>query len=169
VTLAILLPNLKPLLRFTRGNPLTILVTVGEALRAGIDTKERFDAFVEALRGGELAVVDGATEGRSKSLGASLSYGFDHAFDEDERKILALLHLFQGVVDVDALLMMGAPAGDWSLEAVRGLTRERAIALLDRAAEVGLLAARGGYYGIHPALPWYFRDQFGAILFPRRR
>ena len=91
----------------------------------------------------------------------SLSYGFDHAFSENERKILALLHLFQGFVDVDALRIMGQPEADWCLDAVRGLTRERSVPLLDRAAEIGLLTAHGnGYYSIHPALPWYFRDLF---------
>jgi hypothetical protein len=155
------LPDLTPLLRFTRGNPLTILVTLGEALRAGIDTKERLGAFVTALRGGEAEFEDEPTEGRSKSLGASLSYGFGHAFGEDERKTLALLHLFQGFVDVDVLRTMGNPDAEGCLEAVRGLTREQGIALLDRAAEVGLLNAHGGgYYGIHPALPWYFCDLF---------
>jgi tetratricopeptide (TPR) repeat protein len=155
------LPDLTPLLRFTRGNPLTILVTIGEALRAGIDTKDRLDAFVAALRNGEAAIADEETEGRSKSLGASLSYGFGHAFSEDERKILALLHLFQGFVDVNLLRFMGHPDAEWSQEAVRDLTYERGIALLDRAAELGLLVAHGdGYYGIHPALPWYFHDLF---------
>jgi tetratricopeptide (TPR) repeat protein len=44
---------------------------------------------------------------------------------------------------------------------VRGLTREAGIALLDRAAEIGLLTAHGdGYYSIHPALPWYFKSMF---------
>src|SRR5450631_2275515 len=82
-------------------------------------------------------------------------------FTDDERKVLALLHLFQGVVDVDALRGMGRPEAEWCLAAVRGLTRERGIALLDRAAEIGLLRAHGdGYYGIHPALPWYFRALF---------
>jgi hypothetical protein len=160
------LPDLTPLLRFTRGNPLTILVTLGEALRAGIDTSARLDAFVTALQSGEVAFEDEASEGRSKSLGASLSYGFDTGFTENERKVLALLHLFQGFVDVDALQAMGHPTAEWCLAAVRGLTRERGIALLDRAAEIGLLHAHGGgYYGIHPALPWYFRALF-ARNFP---
>jgi hypothetical protein len=155
------LPDLAPLLRFTRGNPLTILVTLGEALRAGIDTPARLDAFVAALHRGEVAFEDEASEGRSRSLGASLSYGFSTAFTDDERRILALLHLFQGFVDVRVLRMMGAPEAEWCLAAVRGLTRERGIALLDRAAEIGLLHAHGGgYYGIHPALPWYFRALF---------
>jgi hypothetical protein len=160
------LPELTPLLRFTRGNPLTILVTLGEALRAGIDTPARLDAFVAELHRGEVAFEDEASEGRSKSLGASLSYGFEIAFTDNERKILALLHLFQGFVNVDVLRTMGHPEAEWCLAAVRGLTRERGIALLDRAAEIGLLHAHGGgYYGIHPALPWYFRALF-ARAFP---
>ena len=37
------------------------------------------------------------------------------------------------------------------------------MALLDRAAEVGLLTAHGnGRYAIHPALPWFFKELFDA-------
>jgi tetratricopeptide (TPR) repeat protein len=44
-----------------------------------------------------------------------------------------------------------------------GPTRETGIALLDRAAEVGLLASLGGgYYSIHPAVPWFFREIFAS-------
>jgi tetratricopeptide (TPR) repeat protein len=134
---------------------------VGEALRARIGTKDKLDAFVASLRGGEVDFEDEATEGRTKSLGASLSYGFASAFNENERKQLALLHLFQGFVDVGTLRWMGLPDADWALDTVRGLTREQGIGLLDRAAEIGLLVPRGdGLYNIHPALPWYFRDLF---------
>ncbi|MBK6710995.1 MAG: hypothetical protein IPG51_11765 [Chloroflexi bacterium] len=56
---------------------------------------------------------------------------------------------------------MGDPDAAWHVPALRGLTREQGIALLDRAAEVGLLTALGGgFYRIHPALPWYFRQLF---------
>ncbi len=155
----------RPLLRFTQGNPLAITVLVGQALRDGLRTKEQIEAFVAQLRAGEAAFEDEESEGRAKSLGASLSYGFEHAFTEDERKQLALLHFFQGFVDVDALCQMGAletvTGEDFSLPEVRGLTREAGMALLDRAAEVGLLTAHGGgYYSIHPALPWYFKSLF---------
>ncbi|HKZ86352.1 MAG TPA: CHAT domain-containing protein, partial [Anaerolineae bacterium] len=151
----------RPLLGFTQGNPLAITVLVGQALRDGLKTRKEIEAFVARLRAGEAAFEDEASEGRSKSLGASLSYGFEHAFIEDERKVLALLHFFQGFVDVDTLRDMGAPEADWCLPEVRGLTREAGIALLDRAAEVGLLTAHGGgYYSIHPALPWYFKSLF---------
>jgi tetratricopeptide (TPR) repeat protein len=150
-----------PLLRFTRGNPLTITVLVGQALRDRLHTRAQILAFVEKLRAGEADFTDEASEGRGKSLGASLAYGFQNTFSEDERKVMALLHFFQGFVDVDALRFMGNPEADGSLPEVRGLTREVGIALLDRAAEIGLLAALGGgYYSIHPALPWYFKGLF---------
>jgi tetratricopeptide (TPR) repeat protein len=150
----------RPLLEFTQGNPLTITVLVGQALRDRRKTQKQIEGFVARLRTGEAAFEDEVSEGRSKSLGASLSYGFEHAFSEDERKQLALLHFFQGFVDVDALRWMGnLKLGD--LPEVRGMTREAGIALLDRAADIGLLTALGGgYYLIHPALPWYFKSLF---------
>lgn len=150
----------RPLLQFTQGNPLTITVLVGQALREGLKTKVQITAFVEKLRAGEASFSDEVSEGRAKSLGASLSYGFEHAFTETERKQLALLHFFQGFVDVQTLCDMGNPKlGD--LPEIHGLTREAGMALLDRAAEVGLLTAHGGgYYSIHPALPWYFKNLF---------
>jgi tetratricopeptide (TPR) repeat protein len=151
----------RPLLEFTQGNPLTITVLVGQALREGWTTREQIKAFVERLRNGEAEFEDEVSEGRSKSLGASLSYGFEHAFSEEEHRQLALLHFFQGFVDVDALSFMGNPEDDWCLSEVRGLTRETGIMLLNRAAEIGLLTAiGGGYYAIHPALPWFFKSLF---------
>ena len=99
-----------------------------------------------------------------------MRYGFEHAFDEAERSQLALLHLCQGFVDVELLKAMGYPKADWGLPGVRDLTRETGIALLDRAAEVGLLTAQGhGYYAIHPALPWFFRGLFVQYYAGRER
>jgi tetratricopeptide (TPR) repeat protein len=151
----------RPLLDFTQGNPMTITALVGQALRDGLRTKDQIEDFVRKLRAGEAQIKDEESEGRTRSLAASLNYGFEHAFNEPERKQLSLLHLFQGFVDVAALRAMGAPEGDWCLPEVRGLTREAGIALLDRAAEVGLLTAHGGGdYSIHPALPWFFKKLF---------
>ena len=151
----------RPLLEFTQGNPMTIAVLVGQALRDGFKTKEQIATFVQKLRSGEGVFEDEADEGRSKSLGASLSYGFDNAFSKEERKQLALLHFFQGFVDVDIFLLMGYPKADWCLPEVRGLTRNSGIALLDRAAEAGLLTSHGnGYYAIHPAVPWFLKTLF---------
>jgi tetratricopeptide (TPR) repeat protein len=151
----------RPLLAFAQGNPLTLTILAGQALREGLRTKEQIEAFVARLRSGEAAFPDEMGEGRSRSLGASLAYGFEQAFSEEERKKLALLHLFQGFVNVVVLCMMGNPQNPCCLPTVRGITREEGIAILDRGAEVGLLTSYGGgYYGIHPALPWFFKDLF---------
>ena len=151
----------RALLKFTGGNPLTITVLVGQALRDGLKTADEIQAFVHQLRAGEAKFADEAAEGRSKSLGASLGYGFKHAFNEDQRRQLALLHFFQGFVNVQVLQVMADPQTDWCLREVRGLTREAGMALLDRAAEIGLLTPHGGgYYAIHPVLPWFFKGLF---------
>ncbi len=150
----------RPLLQFSQGNPLTITVLVGQALRDGLRTRKQIEAFVARLRAGEAAFADEASEGRDRSLGASLNYGFEHAFSAAERGVLALLHLFQGFVNVDVLRFMREPEGG-NLPEMQGLTRGAGMVLLDRAAEVGLLTAHGrGYYTIHPALPWFFRRLF---------
>jgi tetratricopeptide (TPR) repeat protein len=147
----------RPLLVYSGGNPLTLTV-VGQALRDGLRMGQQFSDYVQRLRAGEAAFDDDESQGRTRSLGASLSYGFDTAFTEDERRVLALLHHFQGFVDVDALTWMGDTSDEWHVRAIAGISREQSIALLDRAAEVGLLAAYGGgAYRIHPALPWFFR------------
>jgi tetratricopeptide (TPR) repeat protein len=158
----------QPLLQFTHGNPLTITVLVGQALRIGLKTKEQIEIFVTRLRAGETVFEDDTSQGRSKSLGASLAYGLAHAFDENERRQLALLHFFQGFVDVEALRFMGASGSDWCLPEARGLTRDTGIALLNRATEIGILTALGeGYYTIHPALPWFFKSLFDQYYAPR--
>lgn len=150
-----------PLLRFTQGNPLTLTVMVGQALRDGISSAEQIEAYLNKLHNGETAFDDEASEGRSKSLGASLSYGFEQAFSADERKVLALLHFFQGFVDVDVLRTMGNEKAEWHLPELANVQRSTFNALLDKAADIGLLTSHGdGYYTIHPALPWFFRSLF---------
>ncbi|MEI7838044.1 MAG: CHAT domain-containing protein, partial [Planctomycetota bacterium] len=66
----------QPLLDYCHGNPLTLRVIVGQAIRMGLRGKERIAAFVEAIRSGEQAIEDvDEKQGREKSLGASLDYG----------------------------------------------------------------------------------------------
>ena len=149
------------LLRLTQGNPLTLTVVVRQALRDGLKSREHIASFVGKLQAGESVFEDEASEGRTRSLAASLAYGFEHAFTEDERKQVALLHLFQGFVNVEVLRLMGESAFEWRLPQMKSLTVNTATALLDRAAEIGILTALGeGFYAIHPALPWFFRRFF---------
>ena len=156
----------RPLLRYSDGNPLTITVVVGQALRAGYTTRAQIEEFVARLRAGETDLDDAdEAQGRSRSLAASLTYGLTAAFTAPERAQLAVLAVFQDAVNVDALVVMGVRGNPSAMPALAGLTREAGLGLLDRAAEIGLLTALGaGYYTIHPALPWFFRrlDAVGA-------
>lgn len=154
------LPDLRPLLKFTQGNPLTVLVTVNQALRAGFDTAEKLTAYIEKLRTGEV-IFDDEFVDRSCSLDVSLSYGFKYAFTEKERKVLSLLYLFQCYIKPYSFQFFSFPDCDWCLDSVRGLTREQCITLLNRASEIGLLTNLGkDLYKVHPALPWFLRPLF---------
>ncbi len=150
----------QPLLDYCHGNPLTLRVLVGQAIKMGLRGQQPIGDFVAAIRSGEQAIEDAdAQQGRDKSLGASLDYGFRHAFKDDELPIIALLHLFQGTVMVEALACMGE--GDHALPELKGKTEADLVSVLDRARDTGLLTHLGGtYYTIHPALPWFLRQLF---------
>ena len=161
----------RPLLRYATGNPLTITVLVGQALRDGLAATEAIEGFVARLQAGEaqLETREDAALGRSRSLAASLSYGFAEAFTEAERARLAVLHLFRDTADADALVYMGDPevVEEGAVPELAGLDREAAVGLLDRAAGIGLLESLGGgYYRIHPALPWYFTTLYTTAYGP---
>lgn len=151
----------QPLLDYCAGNPLTLRVLVGQAVKMGLRGQVQIGAFVEAIRGGEQKIEDAdAQQGRDKSLGASLDYGFRHAFKDDELPIVALLHLFQGTVDVDAFEAMSR-VGEHALPELKGRSKEHLTGLLERAKDTGLLTQIGpAYFTIHPALPWFLRQLF---------
>ena len=151
----------QPLLDYCAGNPLTLRVLVGQAVRAGLRGRQQIADFVEAIRSGEQQIEDAdEKQGRDKSLGASLDYGFRHAFKDNELPIIALLHLFQGTVDVDALHLMGE-AVEHALPELKGRSKEHLTGLLERARDTGLLTHLGAtWFTIHPALPWFLRQLF---------
>jgi hypothetical protein len=91
-----LLGVLDPLLSFSQGNPLTLSVLVGQALKDGLANPADVEGFVAKLRAGEAVFDDDIEQGRSKSLGSSLSYGFEHAFNEGERKRLGCSSVIPG-------------------------------------------------------------------------
>lgn len=96
----------RPLLEFTQGNPLTITVLVGQALRDGLTTRAQVKEFVARLRAGAAVITDDIEQGRDKSLGASLSYGLDHAFTDHERAQLACCTCSKGS-------STSAPSASW--------------------------------------------------------
>lgn len=150
----------QPLLDYCQGNPLTLRVLVGQAMRLGLRGRGAIESFIEAIRNGEQGIEDvNEREGRDKSLGASLDYGFRQAFQEDEQAIVSLLHLFQGTVDAQALAAMGK--AEHALPELEGNSKAHLTGLLDRARETGLLSQLGGTrFSIHPALPWFLRQLF---------
>jgi tetratricopeptide (TPR) repeat protein len=157
---------LAPLLEFSQGNPLTLAIVVRQALQDGVATQEAAGEMAQRLHHGKGSFDDNEEHGRSRSLGASLTYGFDRSFSDAERKKLALLHLFQSVVDVGVLARMeamGQDAPGASGDANDAVRREWEV-LLTRAADIGLLTKLGGaFFSVHPALPWYFRKMFESV------
>ncbi|MBI5366701.1 MAG: CHAT domain-containing protein [Planctomycetes bacterium] len=156
----------QPLLDYCQGNPLTLRVLVGQAVKMGLRGEPQIHQFVEAIRSGEQGIEDAdETQGRDKSLGASLDYGFRNAFKEDELPLIALLHLFQGTVDVYALQLMGQ-VGEHALPELKGRSKEQLAGLLERARDTGLLTHLGmTYFGIHPALPWFLRRFYASHFY----
>jgi tetratricopeptide (TPR) repeat protein len=153
----------RPLLRYSAGNPLTLTVLVGHALRNNLATCKQIEDFVKQLQVGHTTLETDQDKalGRSASLTASLDYGFAHAFTQAESGQLAVLHLFRHIVRADAVVGMGAENNPHRIPQLTGLAHETAISLLDRAADIGLLTPLGGvFYLIHPALPWYFSTLF---------
>jgi tetratricopeptide (TPR) repeat protein len=149
------------LLDYCAGNPLTLRVLVGQAVKAGLRGKRQIADFVETIRSGEEHIEDAdEKQGHDKSLGASLDYGFRQAFKDDELRIVALLYLFQDTVMADVLRVMGQITEN-ALPELKGRSTEHLTGLLERAKDSGLLADLGGtLFSIHPALPWFFRPLF---------
>src|ERR1019366_3840738 len=72
----------RPLLRYTQGNPMTLTVLVGQALRDGLTSREQIAGFVSKVQAGEAVVEDEAREGWTRSFAASLAYCLENAFTE---------------------------------------------------------------------------------------
>lgn len=160
--------NWRPLLHYAAGNPLTITVLVGLALKENLASTAQIEGLVTRLRAGETALeaVEDVAQGRSRSLAASLDYGLTHAFTDAEREVLALLHLFRSTVYVHTLRVMGMSdiLGDDAIPQLSDLTEETCDRLLKDCADSGMLTVVGsGMYTIHPALPWYLATLFTRI------
>ena len=96
----------EPLLAFTQGNPLAIMVLVSEALRNKLKLRWQIESFVGELRASLTKFDDEPGQRHSRSLGASLDYNPQNVFNEDDHRVLALLHLFHEFVDA---------GGDWNI------------------------------------------------------
>jgi len=148
----------KKLLAFLRGNPLAIQVILPELKHTAPD------ALLEALEAGTAKLPhDHSSQRRDRSLSASIAYRLD-ALEPALRQRLGLLVFFQRFVVANVLADMCSEPGAPS--PISGLQTEDWTRVLESVAELGLLHhVAEGYYALHPALPWAFR-QIGCLLVP---
>lgn len=152
-----------PLLQYSQGNPLTLNIVVRQAARNGLQSPEEIECFVNELKELETPVEESRAHlGRSRSLSASLNYGFKTSFTEAEKPAVGLLHLFRSAVGL-ASLSATAELASLGFE----LSGNAEKTLLDKAADIGLLVERSRlYFEIHPALPWFLEEQFNRFIEP---
>jgi len=120
--------------------------------------------LIEALRRG-LDTFNGAEEeGREKSLTVSLDYSFAN-LSARARQHLPFLGLFSERMNADWLHLFSKSLDDEFGQAYRAVFGENLqksdwIGLLNEATAAGILEDLvGSIYKIHPALPWYLRQQ----------
>ncbi|WP_367130741.1 tetratricopeptide repeat protein [Saccharothrix sp. HUAS TT1] len=138
------------LLHWLNGHPLSMRVILPHLA-------EHDPGVVLAGLRGTAALPRGHGAGRTGSLTESIDYSLAH-LDPGTRRALHVVCLFHGVVDLNVLGAFSrtpdAPAHLRELDAFGWQ------AVLDRAAEVGLLTALGGVYAIHPALPTHLAEDW---------
>lgn len=124
--------------------------------------------LIEALRRGLDTFQGAQEEGREKSLVVSLDYSFAN-LSERARQHLPFLGLFSERVDAHWLDNFSAnPDSDWG-QAYRAVFEENLqesdwIGLLNEATAAGILEDLGeSIYKVHPALPWYLRQQLDKM------
>jgi tetratricopeptide (TPR) repeat protein len=150
------------LLKLLGGHPLSLRVVLRH-LKAQTPVQ-----LIEALRRGLDTFQGAEEEGREKSLAVSLDYSFAN-LSARARQHLPFLGLFSERVNAHWLDNFSAnPDSDWG-QAYRlvfgeNLQKSDWIGLLNEATAAGILEDLGEtIYKIHPALPWYLRQQLDKM------
>jgi len=153
------------LLKLLGGHPLSLRVVLRH-----LKTQSPVQ-LIEALRRGLDTFKGAEEEGREKSLTVSLDYSFAN-LSERARQHLPFLGLFCDRVDAHWLDYFSAnPDSDWgqAYRAVFGENLQKSdwIGLLNEATAAGILEHLEDVwetiYKIHPALPWYLRQQLDKM------
>jgi tetratricopeptide (TPR) repeat protein len=180
------------LLTYTRGNPLTIILVVSQAIREGLRTKTGLDAFAARLESGDALLEENESKAMGR-LGNALYDILRTEFTPANLKLLSLVSLFRGFFDHNQLMTMNPllaetyPSDEpppYSRESVLdpsnplheliNLRTDHIDPILERCVELGLLTPwrisgipLPGSYHIHPAVAWHlkriFDDNFGSI------
>ena len=153
------------LLEFMEGHPLSLRLVLphlknntAKEILTGLKGQGRLP---EGFEGGE---------GRQESLGACVSYSFQHLSSEMQQR-LPILCYFEGIVNANILTLLSVE--DNLPAQYTGVTSDQWQETLNRCAETGLLTSiGGGLFRIHPALPAflisYWRSRSGE-KFPSER
>ncbi|WP_445248117.1 tetratricopeptide repeat protein, partial [Microcoleus sp. OTE_8_concoct_300] len=150
------------LLKLLGGHPLSLRVVLRH-LKSQTPVQ-----LIEALRRGLDTFQGGEEEGREKSLVVSLDYSFAN-LSARARQHLPFLGLFSERVNAHWLDNFSAnPDSDWgqAYRAVFGENLQESdwIGLLNEATAAGIMEDLGDtIYKIHPALPWYLRQQLDKM------
>ncbi|WP_293336873.1 tetratricopeptide repeat protein [Microcoleus sp. CAWBG58] len=150
------------LLKLLGGHPLSLRVVLRH-LKSQTPVQ-----LIEALRRGLDTFQGAEEEGREKSLAVSLDYSFAN-LSEKARQHLPFLGLFCDRVFAHWLNNFSAnPDRNWgqAYRAVFGENLQQSdwIGLLNEATAAGILEDLGDtIYKIHPALPWYLRQQLNKM------
>jgi tetratricopeptide (TPR) repeat protein len=146
------------LLKLLGGHPLSLSVVLRH-----LKTQSPVQ-LIEALRRGLDTFQGAEEEGREKSLTVSLDYSFAH-LSARARQHLPFLALFSERVNADWLHAFSQNPDSDRGQAYRtvfgeNLQKSDWIGLLNEATAAGILEDLvGRIYKIHPALPWYLRQQ----------
>jgi len=170
------LADVQPILEYSQGNPLVLTVALRTFLYAQSPSGDSAELFVERLQAGEGLFDEGFEQGRSRSLLASLEYGFNRAFNDTELRVLALLHLFRSYANTNILLVMGhrptAPENvglsnhdfSWTLSELEAHTPHSLEAILVKASRLGLLTrSKQNHYWLHPAIQTHLKRFFDHL------
>jgi tetratricopeptide (TPR) repeat protein len=165
-----------PILEFAAGNPLTLQVALATFFAHSEDYgSDSVQLFAKRLRENPIVLNYGAGNSRSRSLLASLRYGFDQSFSPDERRRLALVSLFRRYANTNVLFLMGHRPVDpaavglpdhdfsWTLPELEAETPGSLEQILTKATHLGLLTKSAtNHFWLHPAIHLYLRSTFDS-------
>ena len=154
----------RPLLDYSEGNPLALACLTAAAIKEEIESA----GGLRALQG---RVASAASGDNGNVARAALNYAVTKGLGDNDRRVLGLLHLFRGTVNVERLAAQAEGPADAALPHLKKnrafveLSNDPESTVLDRAAKLHVLRRRGeGVFTMHPMLPPLSAPLFRAAI-----
>ncbi len=155
----------RPLLDYSEGKPLALACLAAAAVKEEIESA----GGLRALQGRVTAAGSGDEDGNVAQ--AALSYAVKKGLGANDRRVVALLHLFRGTVNAEQLAALAEGPADSALPQLQKngafveLSDDPESTVLDRAAKLHILRRRGeGVFTMHPLLPAVTESPFQAAV-----